>query len=168
MFSRLNSRVARRALAGVATGGTFFASVHTDSARCASTGELAGAAIAGAAVGYGAASMMSGEDIKAKYQTYWPRKIMILFGPPGSGKGTHGPKIEEKLGLPALSTGDMLRAAVRFCSMVDRVNELRRGSRASHGGARVMCPWVRVTGGRRHGSGSQGQGLDGSGQAGWR
>ena len=37
---------------------------------------------------------------------------MILFGPPGAGKGTHGPKIEELLNIPQLSTGDMLRAAV--------------------------------------------------------
>jgi hypothetical protein len=35
------------------------------------------------------------------------RKIMILFGKPGAGKGTHGPKIEEALGIPQLSTGDM-------------------------------------------------------------
>jgi adenylate kinase len=37
---------------------------------------------------------------------------MILFGPPGAGKGTHGPKIEDMLAIPQLATGDMLRAAV--------------------------------------------------------
>lgn len=47
-----------------------------------------------------------------KFTTYWPRYIMILFGPPGSGKGTHGPKVEEILGIKQLSTGDMLRSAV--------------------------------------------------------
>jgi adenylate kinase len=41
-----------------------------------------------------------------------PRTIMILFGPPGAGKGTHSPKIESLLNIPQLSTGDMLRAAV--------------------------------------------------------
>jgi len=40
------------------------------------------------------------------------RKILMLFGAPGAGKGTQGPKITEALGLPQLSTGDMLRDAV--------------------------------------------------------
>lgn len=40
------------------------------------------------------------------------RTVMILFGPPGSGKGTHAPKVVARLGIPQLSTGDMLRAAV--------------------------------------------------------
>jgi len=37
---------------------------------------------------------------------------LILFGPPGSGKGTQAEFIVEDLGLAHLSTGDMLRAAV--------------------------------------------------------
>lgn len=47
-----------------------------------------------------------------KFSLYWPQMIMVLLGPPGAGKGTHGPQIQQFLGIPQLSTGDMLRAAV--------------------------------------------------------
>src|SRR5271168_5014915 len=39
---------------------------------------------------------------------------MILFGPPGSGKGTQAKLLGQRLGLAHIATGDILREAVRL------------------------------------------------------
>ena len=50
--------------------------------------------------------------------------IIILFGPPGAGKGTQAEKLVEKFNLKQLSTGDMLREAI------NRGSELGRRAKA--------------------------------------
>lgn len=38
---------------------------------------------------------------------------LIIMGPPGAGKGTQGERLAEAFGIPRLSTGDMIRAALK-------------------------------------------------------
>jgi adenylate kinase len=45
---------------------------------------------------------------------------LILLGPPGSGKGTQGERLQADLRLPYYATGDILRAAVRDCTELGR------------------------------------------------
>ena len=46
---------------------------------------------------------------------------LVLLGPPGSGKGTQGERLQEDFHLPYYATGDILRAAVRDETELGRV-----------------------------------------------
>ncbi len=48
------------------------------------------------------------------------RYVIVLLGPPGSGKGTHSVFLQEHLGIPAISTGEILRAEVQSGSVIGR------------------------------------------------
>jgi len=52
-----------------------------------------------------------------------PELNLVLLGPPGSGKGTQGERLQEDLRLPYYATGDILRAAVRDETQLGRTAE---------------------------------------------
>jgi len=121
-----NGRVAAATVATVsaASGGMWLATRQRESqtARCDTDPLTVGAAgLCGVVVGAGAAYYSLSHKVQAekdKHNRYWPRKIMMLFGAPGAGKGTQAPVITSEVGLPQLSTGDMLRDAVAACTPV--------------------------------------------------
>lgn len=53
--------------------------------------------------------------------------IVVLFGPPGSGKGTQAQRVAARLGVPHVATGDMLRAeAARGTALGREVEPIMR------------------------------------------
>src|SRR5207237_9598693 len=57
---------------------------------------------------------------------------IVLLGAPGSGKGTEAQRLVERAGIPQISTGDLLRAAVA------RGTELGRQAREAMDGGRLV------------------------------
>jgi len=45
---------------------------------------------------------------------------LIMFGPPGSGKGTHGDLLSKELHIPKVSMGDLVRAEVASGSLLGK------------------------------------------------
>jgi len=54
--------------------------------------------------------------------------IVLLFGPPGCGKGTQATRIAERFHIPAISTGEMFRAECRAGTDLGRVKVPGKGS----------------------------------------
>jgi len=45
---------------------------------------------------------------------------IVMFGPPGSGKGTYASRMREKLNVPHISTGDLVREEIKYRTSVGR------------------------------------------------
>jgi adenylate kinase len=50
-----------------------------------------------------------------------PSAHVVLFGPPGSGKGTQAKLLVQRYGFEHLSTGDMLRSEIKDASPLGRI-----------------------------------------------
>jgi len=48
---------------------------------------------------------------------------IVIFGPPGSGKGTYASRLEKRLGVPHISTGDLVREEIRNQTPLGRMIE---------------------------------------------
>src|SRR5206468_3610109 len=68
---------------------------------------------------------MPDQDLSAARRE--PIRALVLFGPPGSGKGTQAKLLVKCLGIPQISTGDMLRSHIQAGNSIgQRVSEVMR------------------------------------------
>jgi len=67
--------------------------------------------------------------------------VIVFLGAPGSGKGTHAKRLASKLGLPHVSSGDLLREAIEKGTELGRLAEphLRNGTLVPDD---IMLAWV--------------------------
>ena len=83
-----------------------------------------------------AAGAVAGDDapLRGLPEVVGEQRILLIFGPPGAGKGTQAPRLADELGLPHVATGDMLRAHLRDGTALGL-----RGA-GVHGRAASSCP----------------------------
>ena len=73
-------------------------------------------------------------------------KIIVLMGAPGAGKGTQARLLQERRGLPQISTGDMFRALLKAeTPLAEEVRPILASGRLPGGvGAAPVRSWKRL------------------------
>jgi len=68
----------------------------------------------------------AGDREMAAEQTANPARVLgalILLGAPGAGKGTQAQQLEDRYGVPQISTGDMFRAHLTLCTPLGQAGQ---------------------------------------------